>query len=224
MSLIGNSIANAAFAAIFLHNATTPMIVRGNTTFNSHIGLLIDRDNTAAHTTGMTVKGNIFVGNNTGSMNTLPDQISLWFKTAWTTTGDIAGFGSVDSNYLARPIDDNNTIMGTVYGVADTYYTLSSWRTYSGFDTHSNKSAKTTTSPDSLVFKYNYSASPSTISLPYKYEQVDGTINDGSITLAPYSSAVLIQNGSATGTATPPPFHGPYGLNCKCNFKDAKKN
>jgi hypothetical protein len=202
MTLINNSIANVAFAAIFLHQAKN-IEVRGNTTYNAHIGLLVDRDNTADHTTGINVHKNTFVGISSGTVNTLPDQISLWFKTAWTTAGDIQAFGTVDSNYYARPIDDNNTIMGTVYGVADTYYTLSSWQSYSGYDTHSNKSPKTITDQGDLIFVYNYSASSAAQSLGYQYIDIANTAyNSGSVTLAPYSSKVLIKNGALAAAPT----------------------
>jgi hypothetical protein len=201
MTLLNNSIAHVAFASIFLHKAKN-IEVRGNTTFDSHIGLLVDRDDDTAHTTGLNIKHNVFVGNNTGTMNTIPDQISLWFKTGWTTTGDIANFGLCDSNIIARPISDNNTIIGTVYGVADTYYTLSSWQTYSGFDIHSSKSPKTVTSPDSVSFVYNSTGAATTTTLPYKYLDVANNTYDGSITLQPYTSSVLIQNGTKTGAPT----------------------
>jgi hypothetical protein len=200
MTLLNNSIANIPFAAIFLHEAKN-IDVRSNTTFNAHIGLLVDRDNTTDHTIGINVHKNTFIGNNTGSMNTLPDQISLWFKTSWTTAGDIAAFGTCDSNIIARPIDDNNTIMGTVYGVADTYYTLSSWYSYSGFEQHSTKSPKTASSPDSVSFVYNSTGSAITSTLPYKYLDVAGNTFDGVITLQPFTSNVLIQNGSKTVAA-----------------------
>jgi hypothetical protein len=200
MTLLNNSIAHVAFASIFLHKAKN-IEVRGNTTFDSHIGLLVDRDDDTAHTTGLNIKHNVFVGNNTGTINTIPDQISLWFKTGWTTTGDIANFGLCDSNIIARPISDNNTIIGTVYGVADTYYTLSTWQTYSGFDLHSTKSPKTVSSPDSVSFVYNATGTATTTALPYKYLDVANTTYDGSITLQPYTSAVLIQNGSKTNAA-----------------------
>jgi parallel beta-helix repeat protein len=200
MTLLNNSIANIPFAAIFLHKAKN-ITVRGNTTFNAHVGLLVDRDDDTAHTTGISVHKNTFIGNSTGSMNTLPDQISEWFKTGWTTAGDIAAFGTCDSNIVARPIDDGNTIMGTIYTVADTYYTLSSWRSYSGYDLHSTKSPKTVSSPDSVSFVYNSTGSAITSTLPYKYLDIAGNTFDGTITLQPYTSAVLIQNGTKTNAA-----------------------
>lgn len=201
MTLLNNSIANVAFAAIFLHQAKD-IEVRGNTTFNAHIGLLVDRDNTTEHTTGINVKNNVFVGNSTGSMNTLADQISMWFKTKYTGD-DITTFGTVDSNYYARPIDDNNTLMGTVYDVADTYYTLSSWQSYTGYDAHSNSSPKDVVSPDSVSFIYNATSEAVTSDLPHKYLDAAANVYNGSITLAPYTGAVLIQDGSSTSVAAP---------------------
>ncbi len=194
MTILNNSVANVAYAAIFLHQANN-ITVRGNTTYNNEIGLLVDADN-SSYTTNINCKQNIFVAKTTGKSLTLQNQLSIWFRTTHTTGNDIRNFGTVDSNYYARPFDDNLTIMGTVYTVADNSYSVSSWRTYSGFDLNSNKSPKTISDINDLRFEYNSTASSITIILDGSYIDVKNSVYNGSVTLAPYTSIVLIRNGA----------------------------
>ena len=49
-----------------------------------------------------------------------------------------------------------------------------------------------------MRFEYNETGSNKTVSLPYNYLDVTGVTYNGTITLAPYSSAVLIRNGAIT--------------------------
>ena len=73
-----------------------------------------------------------------------------------------AFFNTLDSNYYARPIDDNSTIITAISG-ASTNRTLASWQTYvSPFDSHSNKSPMTITDVNDLVFEYNPTKFPLT--------------------------------------------------------------
>lgn len=136
MSILNNSISNIIDAAIFLHQAKD-ITVRGNTTFNSRVGLFINADDNTKHTTGIDVKHNTFVANTTGTMYTPQDQYALWAASYFS---DLPSFGTIDSNYYARPIDDNLTIVGTKYGVSDIKYSLGTWRAAFGYDLHTNKS------------------------------------------------------------------------------------
>lgn len=195
MSILNNSVANTVDAGIFLHQVKD-IIVRGNTTYNCRVGLFASNDNsdTSYHTTGLDVKHNIFVAKTTGTLYTPQDQIALWLA---SMTDDLSNYGNIDSNYYARPIDDNLTIYWTIYGNNDWTYSLDTWQTFSGYDTHSNKSPKTITDVGDMRFEYNATASPITIELPYKYTDMQAVdYNTGSITLQPYSSATLIKNGA----------------------------
>lgn len=63
--------------------------------------------------------------------------------------------------------------------------------------------ATTGTSGDtaaSLRFEYNPTASSKTVSLGAEYTSVEGTVYNGSITLAPYTSKILIWTGATTAT------------------------
>lgn len=69
---------------------------------------------------------------------------------------------------------------------------LSQWQSLSRQDAHSQEYPKEITNPNRLLFKYNATSSDSTISLDAGYIDVKGNVYDGHITLAPFSSAVLI--------------------------------
>ena len=73
---------------------------------------------------------------------------------------------------------------------------MTQWQSFSGMDKHSKASSKTVTSLSSLRFEYNATGSSKTISLGKAYMDIKGVSFPSSITLAPYTSAVLIESGS----------------------------
>lgn len=196
MSILNNSIANMINAGIFLHNADS-MYVRYNTSFNCKAGLLISADNASRHTTDVDVKHNTFVALTTGAQYSPQDQYAVVFVTA-DTLNDIGSFGTVDSNYYARPIDDSLTIQGTVLARADYYYSLATWQSTYSYDLNSHKSPKAVTSVDSLLFVYNFTDHDSTVLLSKTYIDMADSSYNGSILLTPYTSSVLIENGGST--------------------------
>lgn len=202
MSVLNNSVGNISNAAIYLHQAKN-ITVKGNTTFNSRVGLFVSNDNTdlTYHTTGLDVKQNAFIATTIGADFTIENQLCMSLA---SRSNDLAGYGAIDSNILARPIDDTKTMWWTLYGVSDSKYTLPEWQLYSGYDLHSTRSPKTVDNTDSLIFVYNPTGSDSVITLPYNYIDPASTSYNGTITLSAYSSKVLIQNGSVTGGAPPP--------------------
>jgi hypothetical protein len=72
--------------------------------------------------------------------------------------------------------------------------TLSAWTAYSGFDTHSYKSPKVITDVNNLIFEYNATSLPVTKTLDGNYIDVANTKYNRTITIAPYSSIVLLKN------------------------------
>jgi len=117
-----------------------------------------------------------------------------------TGAGDLLQFGSSDSNVVATPTSDNNAFY-TFDGSSYRHQTVSQWQSFSGQDMHSKASPKTVASASSLRFEYNASSSSKTISLGTNYIDINGLSIPGSITLAPWSSVVLI-SASATSLAT----------------------
>lgn len=193
MSILNNSISNIIDAAIFLHQAKD-IIVRGNTTFNSRVGLFINADDNTKHTTGIDVKHNTFVASTTGTMYTPQDQYALWAASYFS---DLPSFGTIDSNYYARPIDDNLTIVGTKYGVSDIKYSLGTWRAAFGYDLHTNKSPTSVSNQSQLTFYSNPNNYDSTLSLGSStYVDMANTAYTGDVVLPAYSSLTLINTGT----------------------------
>ena len=180
IQISNNSVASSQFAGIFLHNANS-INIANNTTYDNELGILIKSDiNGASLARNISMHNNIFVAKTTGAAFTPQDQEAIQFA---TVNNDISNFGNVDSNYYARPIDDNLTTIATLIGVVDNNFNLSQWQSYSSFDSHSNKSPKAVSTVDDLRFEYNPTNSSKTISLPYNYIDVRNVSYNGSITL-----------------------------------------
>jgi parallel beta-helix repeat protein len=200
---------------IYLDDNTANTEVYGNTCFNfSHSGIYIHNthesnihDNTAFNNgteqflfayKDYPIRNNIFKNNIAVSKSS--NQLVVSFSSPVT---DITSFFTMaDSNYYARPIDDNITVdvsmnNYTTFG----HYNLAQWSSFSGYDIHSKKSPKTVTSINDLRLEFNPTSSSKTIILDGNYIDVKNVSYNGSITLAPYTSAVLIRNGAATNQA-----------------------
>jgi hypothetical protein len=78
---------------------------------------------------------------------------------------------------------------------------VAQWQSFSGMDKNSKASPKTITSLSSLRFEYNATSSSKTVSLGQAYIDVKGVSYPSSITLAPYTSAVLIVASGGTTQA-----------------------
>ncbi len=190
LQILNNSVANIGYGGIYLHNSHD-VVVKNNTVYNSnYMGLLVKNDFPGSFITNLTITNNIFFAK-------ASTQLALQ---ATTLYNDISNFGIIDGNYYARPLDDNLTILAQPNGqfIAGTYYNIAGWQTYSGKDANSLKSPKTITDVNDLRFEYNETALNKVVSLPYNYMDVTGATYNGTITLAPYTSAVLIRNGAIT--------------------------
>jgi hypothetical protein len=185
----GNSVANCPHSGIYLHKAHD-LNVHHNTSFNNNqYQLLMVSSDLGSLIRNDKVKNNIFVSK-------ISTQLVGGFQ---SVIDDIRSFGTIDSNYYARPISDNIIINVTVNNYASNYsYSLSQWQAYSGFDLSSKKSPKTVSSTNDLRFEYNATTANKTVTLDGNYIDVKNVSYNGTITLAPYTSAVLIRNGTAT--------------------------
>ncbi|KAA9039313.1 T9SS type A sorting domain-containing protein [Ginsengibacter hankyongi] len=199
--LRNNTVANCN-TGIYLHNANN-IAVTYNNIYDCGLGLFVSNDNISFFTTNIYSHQNTIIAKTTGADFTPQDQRTVCFATIHTSGNDIRNFGDIDSNYYARPIDDNLTIRYTLYGAADNDANLTMWQTYSGFDVHSHKSPKTITDLNDLLFSYNSRLVNNTSTLNATYIDVKNISYPGTITLPPYSSAVLIKNGA---TINQPPL------------------
>lgn len=136
-----------------------------------------------------TLRSNIFFAKQAS-------QFSLWTLNAPSPTMQLP-FTS-DSNYFARPIADNLTIQ-SLLGVNNTQRNLAQWQAFNSCDANSHISPRTITNVNQLDFEYNATLSPVVKTLPVgTWVDVFNTSYSGTITLQPYTSAVLINIGGNT--------------------------
>src|SRR5690606_22276185 len=108
-----------------------------------------------------------------------------------------------NNNIYARPTNDNSTFLA--FG---SYYTLSGWRTYTGQEANSRKSPKAISSLSQLRFEYNAENASKVINLGATYLGMDSTTYSGTITLAPFSSTVLLYQSGVIANQPPVPNAG----------------
>ncbi|MEO8765801.1 MAG: hypothetical protein ABI416_15985 [Ginsengibacter sp.] len=83
-------------------------------------------------------------------------------------------------------------------GHVDPALMRSGYQAYSGFDAHSGKSPMAITAVNDLRFEYNEKGINKTITLDANYNDVANKLHPGTITIAPYSSVILIKNRKIT--------------------------
>jgi len=186
MEISGNTTANCPHSGLYIHNSHD-LIVRNNTSFNNGLFQLLMVSSDAVNPIRrVTTKNNIFVAKTTS-------QRAASFI---SRIEDVGSFGAIDSNYYARPLNDNVTIYLILNSNTKWLdHTLAQWQVYSRLDAHSKKSPKSITSISELRFEYNSTSSNKTIKLDANYIDVKNVSYNGSITLGPYKSAILIRTG-----------------------------
>ncbi|HEY5371944.1 MAG TPA: right-handed parallel beta-helix repeat-containing protein [Hanamia sp.] len=204
---------------IYLDAETNGVEVAGNTVYNCLVGLFINNcfnikihynnifncetaiymDDYYFPLSNINVANNIFfVKNSTVNRTTYDPQSRQWAAWFEFAENPIPSTLTLDSNYFISPMPDTVLNFRTVIGPNRIYteYSLSQWKSYSGQDTHSKKSPKAITNVNDLRFEYNATISERTIKLDANYMDVTGKTYNGTITLAPYTSVVLIKNGA----------------------------
>jgi len=98
---------------------------------------------------------------------------------------------------VAAPLSDGNAFY-TFDGSTYRHQTVAQWQSWTGQDMHSKPSPKAVSSIGSLRFEYNASSSSKTVSLGANYIDIKGVSIPGSVTIAPWSSVVLLSATSTT--------------------------
>jgi hypothetical protein len=203
VSITNNTVANCTSAGINLHDAQN-ITVNNNTVYNNgtpgnwangNFFVQADADQFTGYVRNNSVTNNIFFAKSTG-------QSSLNYYAASNGDNNATSFGTFDYNYYAKPIN-SSTAMTSAQNISNGNMSLSAWQSLIGGDANSKESPKSVTDVNDLRFEYNATNQSKTISLDANYIDVKGNNYNGSITLAPYSSAVLIKNGAATRNQPP---------------------
>jgi len=193
VTVSGNSVAGCGGVGYDFHR-TYNLDINNNTAFNNGTkgnwmkgAIMFQCDGNNPPFKGIKLNNNIFVARTM-------DQFAFFYYLQSTNISDITQFGVADNNYYARPINDTTNLIL----VNSNRFSLKGWQSYSGQDANSKASPKSITDVNDLLFEYNATLSSKTIPLDAKYIDIKGNSYDGSITLAPFSSAVLIKNGAAS--------------------------
>jgi len=182
---ISENTVSKANLGIYLHNAHD-IKVQNNTIYNCGNASFAMGHDVNDPIRNVTISQNIFVL--TGSTR----QGNCSYQTSESSQ---TNFGSSDNNYICKPVGtDDNAWFTELRGSSFNHYTLAEWRSVSGFDKNSQKSPLTVSNIQDLRFEYNPTASSKTINLETSYIDLTGKTYAGSITLEPYSSAVLLRN------------------------------
>jgi len=183
MEIANNTIANVQLMGGILISGSQNIIVKNNIVFECSQGIRIQ------------VLGGV---NSTSNRNISMTDNIIFAKTPtfkplllYSLENDFDKMGAFNNNCYARPLDNAKPIMTAVSGTV-TYRTLNEWQTLSGQDLNSTISPITLKDTADIDFYINPTTSDKIFSLAKPMIDVKGNKYAGIVTLAPYTSAVLM--------------------------------
>lgn len=192
VQMLNNSVANCQQLGI-LFNDSYGAVLTGNTVYNCGTPYTGNLDGGGGQVQFSHWSGWQGVRNNNMSNNIFCSKLTVGQATARFSAPDNdlkQFFTTCDYNYYARPLSESSTLFSRVSSPA--WLTLAQWQSVTGKESHSKKSPKTTTNMNDLRFEYNATNSSVVVNLGASYMDMKGTTYSGKITLAPYTSAMLI--------------------------------
>ena len=199
----------AAFGmGLYIDNYSRDVEARGNTVVSTTIsGILYQRstgqiaNNTVFNaSSGTEYSAQIDLGGNETRVTLAQNALYALNTKAWTLySRSLSNWLSSDYNYLFHPYVNNHI----AYGPSWTRYTFANWQTYSGLESHSKTNWFTQPAGEASRARilYNPTKAPLVIDLgDRKYLDLDQNSVIGSITLSPFTSRILIDNGQASLT------------------------
>lgn len=220
VSIRGNNVSYSHRYGIYLHN-TANVTIRGNTIYDAFgAGFLARHDN---HAYGLRISNTIFANNLIFQLKPLFNP-SLKQEFAelinYVDGGNVDSmFTRFDSNFYARPIYPIDTTFRYTKTNITSYKNLTSWKTafastpFGGaWDANSTEMASNTNASN---FYYNASNAAAAINFTgLSKKDVYGNIYNNSVSIPPWGSRILLDNGSV---ALPP------GTPFKTNFNFVQK-
>ena len=196
VEVINNSIAYIGQAGIFLHSAHDNLI-RGNTIFDAKgLGYVqgaisIQKDNN----THLPVKNDTIWNNTLVALQ--PGALCFYYSSNIGDSSDYKAMGSLDSNLYIKPANVTGSAIKLLQNIAPFHsnnYSEESWKRYTQMEGHTVRRSTGVADASNLKFEYNPTNKPLTISIPSGYNNVKGDIYNGSVTLQPYTSIVLVKS------------------------------
>jgi hypothetical protein len=205
----GCEASRAAFGmGLYIDNYSRDVETRGNTVISTTIsGILYQRStgqivgNTVFNaSTGTEYSSHIDLGGGETRATVTNNALYGLNNEAWTLyASNLSNFVSSDYNYLFHPYVTKHI----AYGPSWTRYTFAGWKTFSGLEVHSKTNWFTQPAGDpsrSKIF-YNATKTATTVDLGNRqYLDLDQNPVVGSLTLSPFTSKILIDNGPAALT------------------------
>ncbi len=191
VEITGNTAANCGLFGIYIHNSYN-INLQNNLFYNnaSQVVLTTDEHAKQSPVRNVTMTNNVLVAREYY-------QRVAEFK---TYQNDLAQFGNFDNNYYTRPVDDNQVLYPS-YFINGNYNELSlslnDWKALYGKDPNSKKAPVSIPGADGHIrFEYNSTTAAKTVALDGNYVDIKGQNYNGSITLQPYTSVVLLTTQS----------------------------
>ena len=201
VNILNNTVANCTGFGSEIHNSSDIQII-GNTYYNN--GTDVEGGQIIFfHESGNNLIRNIVMTDNKFVSRTSNQTMMM----CYTDNNDTRNFFStLDSNIYTRPIKETD-----FFYISETssWITLAQWKTFIGQDVHSKKAPRTISNINDLRFEYNTTSSNKVINLGANYISIDSITYNGTITLAPYTSAVLIYVSGVVANQPPVANAGP---------------
>lgn len=182
VDILNNTVANCAYAGIFLHNARNFSILN-NILYNNTYQIGTQHDSKGSSITG----GSILL-NQLFSLH--PGQLIYHMG---SSENDFGNMGRIDSNYYCRPLDENNIIHTNWYANQEADYDLSRWQNSYAKDVNSRKTPLAISDTSAVRFEYNATAVSRTVLLEQPYSGLDSRVYTGRVELPPFSSVILLK-------------------------------
>lgn len=197
VEVANNSVSNCTQWGIFLHQ-TQYVKVHDNNCFTNGTSeggqLYLLNDASTSIVFNNDIMSNVFVAH--------PSALRTVFYRA-TSSSVINRDGKYDLNYYIQIQNPSIPIAIGTTQITSGRYSLEYWQNYSGQDLNSKKSPQPIASIGDMQFEYNATKSAKTVSLSRPMIDVKGNKYSGSITLQPFTSVVLIKDGSPTAAVAP---------------------
>jgi parallel beta-helix repeat protein len=168
---------------INLHKANSNTIIN-NLTFSNKVQLALHNTDFLPSIYGNKINNNIFFSSEASSL-------ALFFN---SKTDDIRFFGKADDNYYVIPADNDKRFYTFSPFTGKRYRTFSDWQTFSHQDANSHNSLIPAIDTSNIDFYYNPSGVPRIIPLSEPMIDIKGIKYSGSVTLAAYTSIVLMSD------------------------------
>lgn len=187
-----NTVANMPFAGLLLHNANK-LNIHDNTFYDN--GAVIYKGGQAYYSNGAGTMASISL-----AANIFFSRKALQDVTNIDPAGSSLSWMTSNNNYFCRPLNEKSCFSVNLGGFK--HVDLPGWVALSGQDKASKSTPIAVSDTNKIRFEYNATQLARVVPLDGTYIDVKATEYPGSITLQPFSSAVLLFKGSVI---TPPP-------------------